>query len=151
MYALLGDLQDFLNKKCLFFKKALRVMNFVPFNAHTTPLFKNCNNLKFADVINFESCIFMNNCFNRGSFSTFNENFKLVSTMHSYNTRSDRTGLLFVPSYNTVRFGRKSIIHSTTLTWNYLQDKLTEYNFLRLTPKSLKILLVKFFISEYNS
>ena len=98
-----------------------------------------------------ESFIFINNCSNWDFFSIFNENFKLVSTTHSCNTRSARNGLLFVPSYSTVRFGRKSIIHSTTLTWNYLQDKLTEYNFLYLTPKSLKILLVKCFISEYNS
>ena len=80
------------------------------------------------------------------------------ATMHSYNTRSARNGLLFVPNYNSQIWGSvinyssiKSIIHSTTITWNYLQDKLTEYNFLYLTPKSLKILLVKFFISEYNS
>ena len=105
MYALLGDFQDLLNKKCLFSKKALRIMNFAPFNAHTTPLFKNCNILKFADIINIES--FINNGFNRDSFSIFNENFKLVSTTHSYNTRSARNGELFVPSYNTVRFGRK--------------------------------------------
>ena len=32
--------------------------------------------------------------------------------MHSYKTRSARNGL---PGYNLVRFGRKSIIHSTTL------------------------------------
>ena len=94
-------------------KKAL---NFVPFNAHSTPLFKNCNILKFADIINVENCIFINNCFNRDSFSILDENFKLVPTTHSYNTRSARNGLLLVPSYNTVRFGRKSIIHSTTLT-----------------------------------
>ena len=118
-------------------------MNYAPFNAHTTPLFKNCNILKFADIINVESCVFINNCFN-------NENFKLVSTMYPYNTRSARNGLLLVPSYNSVRFGRKSIIHSTTVTWNYLQE-LTEYIFLSLTPRSFKILLVKFFISEYNS
>ena len=96
-------------------KKSLRITNFAPFIAHTTPLFKNCNSLKFADVINVEGCIFINNCFNRDSFSIPNENFKLVSTAHSYNTRSARNGLLFVPSYNTVRFGRKTIIHSTTL------------------------------------
>ena len=126
-------------------------MNFAPFNAHTTPLFKNCNILKFADIINVESCISINNCFNRDSFSIFNENFKLVSATHSYNTRSARNGPLFVTIYNTVRFGRKSVIHSTALKWNYLQDKLTEHNFLCLTPKSLKILLVKFLISEYNS
>ena len=147
------DLTRFPQEKSVYSpKKALRIMNFAPFNAHTTNLFKNCNILKFADIINVESCIFINNhCFNKDFFSIFNDNFKLVSTTHSYNTRSARNGLLFVPSYNTVRFGRKSIIHSTTLTWNYLQDKLNEYNFLCLTPRSLKILLVKFFISEYNS
>ena len=55
-------------------KKALGIMNFVPFNAHTTSLFKNSNILKFADIIYVENCIFINNCFNRD----FNENFKLV-------------------------------------------------------------------------
>ena len=35
-------------------------MNFAPFNAHTTPLFKSCNILKFADIIKVESCIFVN-------------------------------------------------------------------------------------------
>ena len=49
-------------------------MNFAPFNAHTTSLYKNCNNLKFADIINVESCIFTNNSFNKVSFSIFNEN-----------------------------------------------------------------------------
>ena len=91
-------------------------MNFAPFYAHTAPLFKNCNILKFADIINVETFVFINNCFNEDFFSVFNETFKLVSTTHSYNTRSARNGLLFVPSYNAVRFGRKSIIHSTTLT-----------------------------------
>ena len=33
-------------------KKILRTMNFTPFNAHTTPLFKNCNILNFVDIIN---------------------------------------------------------------------------------------------------
>ena len=131
-------------------EKPLRIMNFALFNAHTTPLFKNCSILKFADIINVESCIFINNCFDKDSLSNLNENFKLVSTTHSYNTRSARNGLLFVPSYNSVRFDRRSIVHSTTRTWN-CQDKLTEYNFLYLTPRSLKILLLKYLISEYNS
>ena len=61
-------------------------MNFVPFNAHTTPLFKNCNILEFADIRKVESCFFINNCFNKDPFSIFNENFKLVSNAHSYNT-----------------------------------------------------------------
>ena len=43
-----------------------------------------------------------------------------------------------------VAASRKSVVHSTTLTRNYLQDKLTESNFPCLTPRSLKMLLVKF-------
>ena len=132
-------------------EKELRITNFVPFNAHTTPLSKNCNILKFADIINIESCIFIKNYFNKSCFSIFNENFKLVSTTHSCNTRSFRNSLLFVPSFNSVRFGRKIITYLTILTWNYLQDKLTEYNFLCLTPRSIKTLLIKFFISKHNS
>ena len=89
MYVYLGGLQDFLNKKCLFSeKKALRIMNFAPFNVCTTLLFKNCNMLKFADIINVESCVFINDCFNKDSFSVFNENFKYVSITHSYITTS---------------------------------------------------------------
>ena len=64
-------------------KKALRIMNFAPFNTHTTLLSINCNILKFADIINIESCVLITNYFNKDSFSIFNENFKSVSTTHS--------------------------------------------------------------------
>ena len=73
-------------------------MNFVPFTAHTTPLFKNCNILKFPDITNVETYIFINDYFNKDSFYIFKENSKLISTMHSYNTSSARNGILFVPS-----------------------------------------------------
>ena len=132
-------------------KKALRMMKFAPFNAHITPLFKNCNILKVTDIVNVESCIFINNCFNKDSFSIFTEKLKLFSTNHIYHTRSARNGLLFVSSYNPVRSVRKAIAHSTILIWNYLQKKLTEYNFLCLTPRNLKMLLVEFLIFECNS
>ena len=56
-------------------------MIFEPFNAHTAALFKTCNILKFADMINVESCIFINNCFNKDSFPVLTENFRLVSAL----------------------------------------------------------------------
>ena len=96
------------------------IMNFAHFNAHTSPLFKNFNILEFANTINIQSCIFIKNYFNKNSFSVFYENFKLVLTIHSYNIRSASNRLLFVPSYNSFRFGRKWIIHSTTLAFSYL-------------------------------
>ena len=35
-------------------------MNFAPSNTHTTSLFKNCNILKFVDIINVECFVFRN-------------------------------------------------------------------------------------------
>ena len=59
-------------------KKALRTVNFALFNTHTTRLFKNRNILNFVDIINIESYIFINDRFNKDSFSIFSENFRLV-------------------------------------------------------------------------
>ena len=95
-----------------------------------------------------ESCIFISNCFVKYSFSIFNENSKLVWTTQSYNTRSSWNGLLFLPSLTQSDLREYQLPIPTAHTWNYFQRKLTEEKFLWLTS-SLKILLVKFFISEY--
>ena len=50
-------------------------MNFATFTAYNTPLFKNCNMLKYNYIINTESCIFENKCFNNNSLSIFTEKF----------------------------------------------------------------------------
>ena len=83
----------------------------------------------FFDIVNFEFCIFVNNYFNKDSISIFINRFRLASVAHSFNLRSLRNGLLFVLSYNSARFGAKSIIHSNDLAWNHLQEKLNEYDF----------------------
>lgn len=70
-------------KKSILQKKALRILNFASFNAHTTLLFKNCTILKFIGIINVEN---------------------YISTIYSYNTRSTRDDLLFLPCCNSVRF-----------------------------------------------
>ena len=109
-------------------KKALRIMHFVQLNSHTSPLFHNSNILKFIDIIYTKNCVFINNCFHKDSFAVFAQNCNLCSNTHTYNTRSSSKGLLLVPTYNSIRFRRKSIIHSSTFSWNYLQSILHEYD-----------------------
>ena len=101
-------------------KKALRIMSFAPFSSHSSFYFHDYI-LKFCDMINIEACAFINNCFKSNNFSVFAERFKLVSESDAHNTRSSSKGLLFVPSLNTSRFVRKSVICSATLIWNHLQ------------------------------
>ena len=95
----------------------------------------------YSDIINVEVCVFINNCFNRNTFSVFAERFEIVSESHAHNTRSSSKGLIFVPSYNTSRFGRKSVICSPTLIWKHLQNKYMIHDFMKLVPKALKNLI----------
>ena len=81
------------------------------------------------------------------TFSVFAERFNLVSASPAHNTRSSSKDLLFIPSYNTSRFGRKSVICSATLIWNHLQNKYSKHDFMKLAPKALKNLLTQKLIS----
>ena len=131
------------------YEKALRIMSFAPFNSHSSSYFHDYI-LKVCDIINIKACAFINNCFNSHSFSVFAKRFKRISESHAHNTRSSSKGLRFVPSYNTSRFGRKSIICSPTLIWNHLQNKYNNnHDFMKLAPKELKKLLTQKLVSLY--
>ena len=123
------------NRITVLLKKELRIMSFAPFNFHLSSYFHDYSILKFCDIINIEVSAFINNCFNSNTFSVFSERFKLVSESHAHNTRSSSKGLLFVPSYNTSRFERKSIICSATLIWNQLKKKYSNHDFMKFVPK----------------
>ena len=127
----------------VFQKKALRIMSFAPLNSHSLSYFHDYNILKFCDIINIETCAFIKTCFNSNTFSVFAERFKLISESHAHNTRSSSKGLLFVPRYNTSRFGRTLIICSATLIWNHLQNKYSNHDFMKLAPKTLKKFLTQ--------
>ena len=66
-YSCLVWAQNFNSIKRLYIlqKKSLRLMYFLNRNAHTTPLFKNSNILKFPDKTALEKCIFIKNYFNQ--------------------------------------------------------------------------------------
>ena len=138
--------QDFLKKKCLFSKKALKIMNFAPFNAHTTAFFKNCNVLKFDDIINVESCNFINICFNKDSFTIFNENFKLVSAMYWYIIAE------LVMDYFLYRLISQSDLEENQLSIQlHLHGIIFKTSQLNIIFLSFNILLVIFLVSEHNS
>ena len=125
-------------------------MHFGQFNSHTSSLFYNSNILKFIDIIYTENCVFINNCLNKDTFAVFAQNYNLGSNTHTYDTRSSSKDLLFVPTYNSTRFRRKSIIHFSALSWNDLQSMFHEYSFLNSSAKCLKNLLAKYLISKYD-
>ena len=123
-------------------------MSLAPYNSHSSSYFHDYNILKFWDIVNIEICAFINNCFNSNTFSVFAKRFKFTSESHAHNARSSSKGLLFVPSYNTSRFGGKSVICSTTLIWNHF-NKYSNHDFMKLALKALKNFLTQKIASFY--
>ena len=70
-------------------KKAMRIISFAFFDAHTLPIFAFCN------------CLFIYKHFLSKSRSVFSNVFVLTSNTHKQNTRSGSHGLLAKPSCST--------------------------------------------------
>jgi len=130
-------------------RKALRLMKFLPRDAHANPLFHDLNIVKFVDHVKIENCLFINRCFNDLVPSMFKDWFSLLKDLHTYETRGSLTGALVIPHVNTKRFGRFSFTNSAINCWNYLQKKFPEKTFFKLKVFELKSLLNKYFIKSY--
>ena len=117
------------------------------YNPRTSPLFYNSGISTFIGTVYTENFVFINN-YNNGYFAISSQNYNSCSNTNTCNTRSLSKVLLFVPTYNSVRFGRKSIIHPSILSWNYLQSILDDYELLNCLAKYLRNLLTKYLISK---
>jgi hypothetical protein len=120
-------------------KKAVRIMTFSSFRAHSTPLFKHCETLKFVDLIYYQNALFMFD-FHVGNLpAVFDNFFQNVSEVHNYNTRSSAKIILYIPKIRT-DYGRFNLRYCGSLIWNSIDSKLkslSKYNFKKLFKNSL--------------
>ena len=100
-----------LQKYCLSHKKGLRIMFFLRRDAHTNPLFKNCNILKYHDKIPLENSILIHKSFKHELFQPFNSWFGLSSNFHTRNKGWSNLCCLNVPCDRTKLYGRKSVFN----------------------------------------
>ena len=113
-------------------KNAARIMTFSEFKAHSEPLFKQLEILKFTDNITLYNCILVHDYLHGNLPDAFVETFKRVSETHNHSTRQACTGMLSIPKYNSTEYGLKCIYKKCINSWN---DITTEIN----TKKSNKI------------
>ena len=131
-------------------KKSLRVMYFLNRNAHTTPLFKDSNILKFPDKIALENCIFIKNYFNQTLPTPFKNWFTLSTDSHTHNTRWSDLGCLKIPPHKTAIYGRQSVNISAIYIWNYLQSHHRNIMFHHLSLTRRKKLIMQYYFSKYD-
>ena len=130
-------------------KRAIRLMSFSSYDAHTEPLFKRYGILKLKDQITLLNCLFIHDQTRNLLPSTFNGFYIPCSDLYEADTRYSAAGSLFVPQYSTNTYGRRSIKVSSILAWNNLCETL-EKDLLKLNRFTLKQTLYNYFINSYS-
>ena len=77
-------------------KKALRIISFSEFRAHTSPIFKQYKILKFQDHIVLENCLLIHDFIKNNLPQSFNNYFKTTENFYnSISTRNSKNGFYF--------------------------------------------------------
>ena len=137
-------------KKILLQKKAMRIISFASFNAHTLPIFAKLNIIKFPDLLSFCNCLLIYKHFLNKSSSVFFNMFILTSNTHEQNTRSASYGFLTKPSCCTSKYGTNAFAASAIKSWNFFQKKLSNNNLCQLFYSQFKLLIKNHFFKSYN-
>jgi hypothetical protein len=126
-------------------KKAIRVISFSNYQAHTSPLFFKLNILKVPDIVLFNTALFMYE-YNQGTLpKVFDEMFTPVRSKHQYNTRLASKSSYCLPKIRT-NYGKFGIRFQGPKIWNSLDE-----SFKTLQKYSFKSKFKKYLINIYNN
>ena len=130
---------------------AIRLISFADtFYDHVSPTYKKYKLLKFRDLVTLKNLTFVHDFFNNKLPESFVGYFTLTRDMHSHILRNEKHGQLFVPSTDSVRYGRNSVKLKSILAWNDFAQKFPEENLLQLSQSKLKTIIVNHFLESYN-
>ena len=122
-----------LNPLIVLQKKAIRIITFSDFHAHTSPIFKELNLLKFPDIVHFYTAVFMYQYTYGKLPDSFCNFFTAISSQHHYNTRLASKSTFTLPSTRT-NYGLFNIRFCGPKIWNAVDETfktLTIFSFKR--------------------
>ena len=137
-------------------KNAVRIMTSSDVKAHSEPLFKKFEILKFKDNIVLQNCLFAYDYLKGNLPNSFINTFKGVDDTYPIITRSAVTGQLVVP-YNTTRYELNPIYKKCIDSWNTITSEIKKSKkmdskidiFKMYSRNELKTTLTKHLFSAY--
>ena len=108
-------------------KKAIWIISFASFDAHTIPIFAKLNIIKCPDLISFCNCLSIN-IFWVSLLQFFSNIFVLRSNTHEQNTRSASHGLLTRPPCITSKYGINAFAASAIKWLKFFQKRFSNGN-----------------------
>ena len=170
----------FINKIQVLQNNAIRLITFASdFRDHVSPLYVKLKLLKIKDMITLKNLLFIHDYFNGKLPESFNEYFILDKDKHLYEIEDIRPtqipeklndfiltepnmqpqespipGQLYIPDYETIRYGRDSLKVSAINSWNYLNRKCykanPKINFIEMSRSKFKEMFISDCIKTYS-
>ena len=130
-------------------KKALRIVSFSNFRAHSSPIFREKRILKLEDQIELDNCLFVHDFLNNKLPKCFDNYFTPLNMLSNLTTRNSTAGCLFIPHVNSVRYGRNSIKVKSITTWNFFVRVFKDIKLKDLSRNDLKSKITNFMLNCY--
>ena len=124
-------------------KKAVRIISFFSYNAHTSPIFKHLYIMKFRDVIYYLNCVFMFKFYHNLLPSAFHYFFTPISSRHKYNTRLSSKSVFCIPTSRN-NYGKFNIRFKGDVLWNNIEASLKILRFHKFKCSLKKSLITSY-------
>ena len=130
--------------------KAIRIINFAPYNSPTNHLYMNSKILKFTDHIKLQNFLLVHDDFNKKVPLALQNSFTPAINTHKYPTRGATNFKMILPKIKKVTYGEYSISYQAAKFWNSIVSKYPDEK-LHLKSRSFcKKFLSKKLLELYN-
>lgn len=99
-------------------RKALRIINFLPFRSDVSDIFIKSNIIPFPDQIFLTNCLLVYDHVKQILPAPLVNYFTEINSLHSHATSSSRVGKIFQKPFSTIRYGKYSIKNQCISDWN---------------------------------
>ena len=99
-------------------KAAIRIVSFSDFHAHTDPIFKELNVIKFQDYLLLQNVLFVHDFINNKLPPSFDHFLIIRKNVTIFETRTGTNMEVCIPRFNQVKYGHQSIKNTCVNTWN---------------------------------
>ena len=135
-------------------KAAVRIITFADHDAHTAPIFRELRILKFHDYIKLQNILFVYD-FKKGNLPlSFRQFFDHCMDSRAL-TRAElnsATEFVHAAGYNQVKYGRKSITHTSVALWNHFaRHVFPEVDLISLPRNKIKLLVTNHLHNHYEN
>ena len=144
-----GQKETIVRKLLTIQNKALRIINFKPFDHPADPLYHSNKILKITDYIKLLNCMFVKDVLSGNCLSNFEGTFKLATNIHQHRTRHSTNNAVTLKHSQTQIYGIQSIEHQAATSWNALQNAIN-MDLLRESSHKSKDALMAHFINRYQ-